>query len=208
MSWRFCVIGLSLLLMGPAQAQAPIAPPTCWLVSGATGYVTGTNADGRYAAWYCPTEWGWSRVTLVMRPDYVLNHPALPAGASATDTAVAYWNANVNFNCAVPNRNDPALLRLCDLAYNDSLNTRPLSRWIVAPYPGATYRATYPTSLPVDGVRNKTSNGRVLITTDAAPTPCLCVTGRVVETSTTGAKATYCAVAASAPQSVASCRLR
>lgn len=192
-----------------SQAFAQTNPaPSCWVVSGATGYVMGSTAAGRYAAWWCPTTWGWSRVLLISKSGYSLKHPAIPPGAGAASVAEAYWNANVAFNCAVPGTNDPEALGLCDAAYNASLDTWPLSRWIVSPYPGATYRATYPTSAPIDGKRSTTANGKVLIVTNAAPTECLCQIGRTVETSSTGVKTTYCAVAASAAQTVANCRLR
>lgn len=187
---------------------APLAPPTCWVVSGATGYTMGTTTAGRYAAWWCPSEWSWSQVLLISKAGYTLIHPTIPPGASAASAAEAYWNANVAFNCAVPSTNDPAALSLCDAAYNASLDTMPLSRFIVSPYSGATYRATYPTTAAIGGTRSTTSNGRIPIVTNAAPTPCLCLTGRVVETSATGIKTTYCAVAASAPQTVANCRMR
>lgn len=192
-----------------SQAFAQTNPaPSCWVVSGATGYVMGSTPVGRYAAWWCPGEWGWSRVLLISKSGYTLKHPTIQANTSAASVAEAYWNANVSFNCGLPSTNDPEALGLCDAAYNASNETWPPSRWIVSPYPGATYRATYATSKPVDGVRTKTANGKVLIVTDTLPTECYCQLGRVVETSSAGAKTTYCAVAASAPQTVANCKLR
>ena len=203
------ILILAALLLASLQAFAQTNPaPSCWVVSGATGYKMGSTPAGRYAAWWCPVEWGWSRVLLISKSGYTLKHPTIPAGAGAASVAEAYWNANVSFNCGLPTGNDPEALSLCDAAYNASLDTWPPSRWVVSPYPGATYRATYPTSKAIDGVRTKTANGKVLIVTDALPTECYCQLGRVVETSATGAKTTYCAVAASAPQVVANCKLR
>lgn len=70
---------------------------------------------------------------------------------------------------------------------------------IVAPWPLATYRSTYPF---INGVRGTTSNGRVAILTGTLPTPCSCATAWVVEGTTT-----YCSVLGAAT-TVAACKLR
>jgi hypothetical protein len=176
------------------------ATPSCWIVSGAVGYTQGSNADGRYAGWWCADKWDWSRVLLVARSDYTLIHPAPVAGAAST--AEAYWKANVSVDCGANNGTNLPMQRLCDAAWWATDLTVPQSRWIVSPYSGATYRATYATSKPIDGVRTTTSNGRVLIVTAGQPTPCSCAAGRTVEGATT-----YCSVGGAA-QTVANCRLR
>jgi hypothetical protein len=189
---------LIAILLG-ACAAANAAPP-CWVVSGAAGYTQGSNADGRYAGWWCARPWEWSRTLLVVRHDYTLIHPAPAAGAAST--AEAYWKANVTVDCGANNGTNLPMQRLCDAAWTATDATIPPSRWIVSPYPGATYRATYPTSQPIDGTRTTTSNGRVLIVTAGQPTHCACALGRKVEGATT-----YCSVSGVA-QTVANCRLR
>ena len=190
---KFRALLAALLLPVFAQAQAP-GTPTCWLVSGATGYTLGTNADGRFAGWWCAAEWSWTRVLLVAKSNYTLVHPATAASTSPVDTAVAYWNANVRRDCYQDTSDDLQLQRLCVAAYIATNSTRPPSRHIVSPYQNATYRATYSTSKAIDGVRSTASNGKVLITTAGQPTPVDCTLGRVVETGSTGAKTLYCSV--------------
>ena len=181
-----CTFAFALMFLtaGPARAQTPVAP-TCWAGSGAVGYTIGNNADGRYAGWWCPRQWSWSRVILVGKSSYALVHPVVPANATVATTAASYWQANVGLDCSKFDTGDAIINRLCDAAYVATDATKPPSRFIVSPYTGATYRATYATSKAIDGVRTTTSNGKVLITTAGQPTPCDCALGRVVEGATT-----------------------
>jgi hypothetical protein len=201
------LIALLAALAGNATAQTTaVTTPSCWVPTGAVGYTTGETTDGRYAAWWCPEPWDYSAAILVMRTNYVLKHPTLPAGASLTDTMAAYWKANVLLECFKPS-SDPGFAALCAAAGTAALNSAPFSRWIVAPYPGATYRSTYATSAAIDGVRTKTASGKVLILDGGYPVPCNCKLGRVAETTSTGTKVQYCSVGGAAT-TVAACRLR
>lgn len=157
-----------LLCSVSAFAQTP---PSCWIVSTAAGYTRGSTEHGQFAAWWCPDAHGdWSRVTLAMRTGYTLQHPTLPASASPADVAAAYWRANVGFNCAVPRRNDPPLLALCDAAANAANDTRPLPPYVVRTNGTAATRPTYPL---VAGVRGTVSNGSVPVL-DAGGRPTAC----------------------------------
>lgn len=202
-----------LLMMVMAFAGAAhAAAPSCWVVNGAVNYTSGTTADGRFGAWWCPIEpWGdHSLQYVIMRTGYVLIHPPIAANASPADTALAYWNANVNLNCLAWPPDQPDIGRLCNAAYAAGQAAKPPSRWIITPYTGATYRATYPITQAIGGTRSTKSNGRVPIVTNGQPTPCSCTAGRVQETNaTTGVVTTYCVPqGAPTPLSVANCRLR
>ena len=186
---RAAIALAAALLLAATPAAAQIAPPSCWVVSGATGYVMGATAAGRYAAWWCPAGIGrWSRVILVMRTDYTLKHPVIPPGAGAASVAEAYWRANVTFNCTVPGSNDPALLELCDAAYNASLDTMPA--WRVATNGTFVDRPAFRVSAA--GVRSLSSTGRATV-----GAPCDCTAIRIIE-----GRSTYCQTA---PSMVAIC---
>ena len=75
---------------------------------------------------------------------------------------------------------------------------------IVSPFPGATHRATYATTLAFGGTRATLANGKVPILTNGASTPCACTAGYVTERNAAGVKITYCSVLGVARQ-VANC---
>ncbi len=158
-----------LLLCGFAHAGT-VPSPSCFVVSGASGYTMGTTEDGRHSAWWCLRGDGdWSMALLVMKAGYVLIHPVVAATATPVETALAYWNANVTERCFVTNP-DEAVHRLCDAAYSAGLGTRPLPPFVVRTNGVAPTRPTYPV---VNGVRSMTSNGVVLVRdAQGRPTPC------------------------------------
>lgn len=75
---------------------------------------------------------------------------------------------------------------------------------VVSPYPGATHRATYATTLAFGGTRATLTNGKVPILTNGASTPCACTAGYVTERNAAGVTITYCSVLGVARQ-VANC---
>jgi len=193
------VLALLLLLVCSSAVQAL---PTCWpqpFSSVGQGFTQGDTATERFAGWWCPDSdpYGdWLLYLIFGSKDYQIVHPPL-VSLNPIATAVAYWDANIKpSDCAA----SPA----CTAARTAALATKPPSRWIVSPYPNATYRATYATAQAASAppTRVLPANGKVPILTAGQPTPCNCAL-RVVE-----AAVTYCAAASAPAQSVANCRLR
>lgn len=71
--------------------------PPCWPANiGGTGTIiySGNTDTGSWHYWYCRNATAWQGVGLVLPRDRMLIHPRGRSGASAAQTAAAYWALN------------------------------------------------------------------------------------------------------------------
>lgn len=164
---------------------------------GGTGsFPTIRRSTGGWVAWnYCTDgftyklQFGYITDAVAANTTFVKE---LVATQTATDTNKALKDFSTKWTTSA--LEDPAALPIWCPHYDEMKAGKPGPvAYKVAPYSGATYRATYAISQPFNGVRTTTSNGKVLIFTGGVPTVCDCMKGRVVEGTGT-AKATYCSV--------------
>ena len=166
-----------------------------------------TNSSGAVIWYHCSDGFNWRTEMNAGTLAEVSVAAPLIVAAAATANPKAALEALIEARTTL-DIDDPILLPVWCPSWAEMRASRPPPvAYIVSPYTGATYRATYPLSAPFGGTRSTTANGKVLIVTAGAPTACNCQLGRVVETSTSGVKTTYCSVQSKAT-TVANCSSR